>query len=308
MKTVGTLFMEQADVLDLGLWNNTAPMGASFIVSCEITGPLDKLGFVSDFSLAKKIIKKSLKDNIDHRFVVPLEHPEYRLRQQGQNVIWEAKNFSDGKSNDSSIYYSGPASSVYTIRSKQVTTGLLEQEVQRILAAAFASHFDHVSIVVSLEEEKVQAGHDSSIYLRYTHGISQHQGLCHRLWHGHRSQVMVLRQGERSPALEQAVRDKILSPLSFHLAHRSQIVTPVSKLWLPGQFGSKEQYCHIAYEGKDGPYHAVMRASRVLLLEQSTSVEVFSAAIAGEVKKMEPLAPIEVRLYEGVHKGGICRL
>ncbi|MCY4380335.1 MAG: hypothetical protein OXC40_02035 [Proteobacteria bacterium] len=302
-----TLFIEQADVIDLGLWLDGKPVGASFALDCELSGPLSPLGFVSDFSVAKKTIKNTLKKYLDHRFVVPLADEFYELQENKNQVVWQPRSLGDQGRNsydkNHDYVYVGPRSSVYPIRGAQVSESVLSQEITELVGGSFRE------IGVSYSRMQVTLSSMSSspvnqdVCFRYTHGISGHQGQCHRLWHGHSSKVIVWRNGERSPALEAYLKEHIIQKQSIHLAEPGQIVAP--SLWDVGSLGPKAQLCEIKYQSASGYYYAKMPASSVFLLPSSTSVEVFAQSLASAVKKEDHLAHIRVQLYEGLGKGSI---
>lgn len=293
----GTLFIEQIDALDLGLWTDDGPQGSTFEVDLEISAPLDEVGFVCDFSTTKQTLKKALKTTLDHRFIAPTKHPDYQLTLQNGQATWRPKDpHSQGL-----YFFKGPASSVYGLPTSHITLPELEQEVHRIACKAF-SHLPYTDLKIFLRSENIRS--KDGTYLHYTHGISHHNGLCHRMWHGHRSRVVVLRNSDRSPALEDHLTRKLGSN-PFHLAEPNQII---GKTWQPGTLGPKNQLCELGYDTIAGPYRAIMPASKVWLAPKHTSVETFSTALARELKTQDPEARIQVRLYEGANKGGICEL
>lgn len=204
----------------------------------------------------------------------------------------------------STYTFTGPASSVYAMDATHITPTLIAAEVKMILAQAFAeAQLAITTLQVSLSEDSPPPG--DAVYLRYTHGISAHKGLCHRMWHGHRSKVLVMRNHERSPALERYLQAELFAGQGFHLAEPGQIK---GRLWQPATLGPAKQACTIAYATPDGTYEAVMPAEQVFLMDQHTSVEALAWTLAHQLQVLDPLATIEVRLYEGLAKGGICRL
>ena len=298
IQTAGTLFIEQVDLLDVGLWTSTGPLGSTFEVQVELTGPLDHLGFVCDFSLTKQIIKSALKTKIDHRFIAPAQHPDYTLSFKHGRVTWSSAH-------DTTAYaFEGPADSVYALDVSEVTIDALEAEVTAILAAAFDHHqLPITTIKVKLYEESRQSS--DAVHLQYTHGISAHQGLCHRMWHGHRSRVVVLRNQERSPELESYLQTQLFQAQGFHLAEPNQIE---GSIWPLETLGPNHQTCKIQYNTQHGLYQATMPASQVFLMSHYSSVESLACTLAHKLKLVDPLASIQVRLYEGITKGGIYEL
>lgn len=294
----GTLFIDQVDLLDVGIWTEHGPLGSTFAVKVQLTGPLDHMGFVCDFSQTKTIIKTALKTHIDHRFLAPIKDPHYSLTMHEARASWHRRDAA------STYAFTGPATAVYAVDASHITSAIIEDEVTMILARAFAeAQLTITALQVSLREESPPPG-DAS-YLRYTHGISAHQGLCHRMWHGHRSKVLVMRNHERSPALERYLQAELFAGQGFHLAEPDQIK---GQLWQPATLGPPQQSCTIAYATPEGTYEAVMPAQQVFLMDQHTSVEALAWTLARKLQVLDPLATIEVRLYEGLAKGGICRL
>ena len=292
----GTLFIEQADHLDVGVWTEDGPVGTTYEVQLELSGPLDHMGFVCDFSITKQLIKDALKTKIDHRFIAPTRHSHYVLTLKDGRAIWKSEV-------DQTYFYEGPADSVYPINASKITTDILTAEIKAILTQAFQAYNLHMHVKLC---QQSPAANDVT-HIRYTHGASAHQGQCHRMWHGHHSQVMVLRNNQRSPELERYLYEQILGGSGFHLAQPDHILSSHSQ-WSPQSLGPLEQDCTLKYESKAGTYHAIMPASKVFLMNQHTSVEALSWSLALRLKVADPLATIHVRLYEGLNKGGVCEL
>lgn len=137
----------------------------------------------------------------------------------------------------------------------------------------------------------------------YTHGVAAHRGLCHRLWHGHSSRLEIRINGQRDHHLESQVVHQFFHTTPFHIAEPSQILS--GHLWPRGECGPSGEMCELGYQGLSGEFRCTMPAERIYLIAPATSVECFAQTVARELKKSQPQNHIDVRIFEGIRKGGI---
>jgi 6-pyruvoyltetrahydropterin/6-carboxytetrahydropterin synthase len=62
--------------------------GHNYRVSCEVRGPLDENSYVIDF-IALRDELRSLVDELDHRVILPTEHPQIRVSSDDREVTAE---------------------------------------------------------------------------------------------------------------------------------------------------------------------------------------------------------------------------
>ncbi|TWU17819.1 6-pyruvoyl trahydropterin synthase family protein [Bythopirellula polymerisocia] len=59
--------------------------GHNYHVTAEIHGPLDENHYVVDFMVVRDALQK-IVDSLDHRMLLPLEHPTIRVAVEGEEV------------------------------------------------------------------------------------------------------------------------------------------------------------------------------------------------------------------------------
>jgi 6-pyruvoyltetrahydropterin/6-carboxytetrahydropterin synthase len=59
--------------------------GHNYRVSCEVRGPLDENSYVIDF-IALRDALRSLVDELDHRVMLPTQHPQIRVTEDEREV------------------------------------------------------------------------------------------------------------------------------------------------------------------------------------------------------------------------------
>ena len=154
--------------------------------------------------------------------------------------------------------------------------------------------------MVKLREENISPTEAS---FRYTHGIQGHNGLCQRLFHGHRSRIEIFVGDERRPDLEHYIAREVFGS-SIHIASLNQIKAGQGEV---GRRGSTNEPITLHYAGTLGLYEATLPANRVFFVESETSVESIAREIARVIKREENCtAPIKVISYEGIDKGAIA--
>ncbi|MCS7167172.1 MAG: 6-carboxytetrahydropterin synthase [Gemmatales bacterium] len=60
--------------------------GHNYRVAVEVTGPLDENAYVFDF-IALKHLVRALTDELDHRMLVPMHNPYFRLEADEREVV-----------------------------------------------------------------------------------------------------------------------------------------------------------------------------------------------------------------------------
>ena len=192
---------------------------------------------------------------------------------------------------------------MYPIRSVQVTREIVEQECSRLVRHRLPE--DILSVEIHLRKEEVPSGQS---FFRYSHGITGHEGLCQRLFHGHRSLIEVFVADERRNDLEQWLAHEVLGSI-VHIASLSQIINPPANL----NAGTRPDFTEsltLSYKGSMGLFEAKVPGNRVFLVEDETSIESITQQLARLIASegVELGAPIKVKCYEGIGKGAIAEL
>ena len=227
--TTGKLFIKELDILDCAIFcEKHGIIGSSWHVNIEIEGELDENGFVYDFSHTKKLVKETLKKTLDHALIIPSNHDSISLE-----TIDGITNLSISQ-NAESWTYTAPKAAIFQVDSKTVNAETVAIAAERAVLANLPKTVKDVKI--ELVEETIT---DNSPVFRYTHGLPNHQGLCQRLFHGHRSKIIVLENGEKSLEKEMLIAKEWFGQ-NIHIAEPSQLT---SKPWDFYKTGPKVNKC-----------------------------------------------------------------
>ncbi len=300
----GRLFINDVDKIDCAIFDpSVGVVGQSWHVDITVSGQLDANGFVYDFSHLKKLVKQVLKGSLDHTLIIPVQSKLVHYQDTDRGELWKLQAKSRLTGVNSEWSYLCPKGAVYPIRSVQVTREIVEQECSRLVRHRLPEEIH--SVEIHLRKEEVAPG---QAFFRYSHGISGHQGLCQRLFHGHRSLIEVYVADERRSDLEQWLAHEVLGSI-VHIASMSQLVNPSPDL-RPGVRSENVTPLTLAYTGSMGRYEATVPSNRVFLVEDETSVEAITQELARLIgsEGVDLGAPIKVKCYEGIGKGAIAEL
>lgn len=292
-----SLFIRDLDRLDFALFDLSHGItGQSWHLDLQVHGALDECGFIYDFSKLKNLVKQALKNTIDHALVIPVASAEnIQFSENERGEVWDLRVKSRISQTDFTWRYICPKGAVYPIRAMSVKTSLLEQEIAKLIRHRLPESVS--SIQVSLREEAIAP---TEAWFRYTHGLPKHDGLCQRLFHGHRSRIEVFANSERRPDLEHYVTRELLGG-SVHIATPNQVKSGHIEI---GSLGTSSTPITLAYESAHGYFEGVLPANKVFMVDDETSIECISAFLARKLKKEDPsLGSVKVIAYEGINKG-----
>lgn len=293
---MSTLFVRDVGKIDSALFDpSLGIVGHSWYVDVWLTGTLDDNGFVFDFSPLKNLIKQTLASTLDHALILPVGSQMVQYSEFENGERWTLKSRPRGESKDARWDYASPKGSVFPVHTVALKNTSIEQEFSRILRHRLPPTVSQLS--VKLREEQIAPTEAS---FRYTHGITGHNGLCQRLFHGHRSRMEIYIGEERRPDLEHFVVREILGN-SVHIATLNQIKSGNGEI---GQRGKTDEPLTLAYSGTLGNFEATLPSNRVFFVEGETSIESIAREIARVIKREErPNDRIRTVCYEGIDKG-----
>ena len=235
-------------------------------------------------------MKQVLKSSLDHTLIIPVQSKLVHYQDTDRGDLWRLQAKSRLTGVNSEWTYLCPKGAVYPIRAVQVTREIVEQECSRLVRHRLPE--DVLAVEIHLRKEDVSSG---QAFFRYSHGISGHDGLCQRLFHGHRSQIEVYVADERRHDLEQWLAHEVLGSV-VHIASLSQIVNPDPSL-RAGTRPEMTSLLTISYHGSMGLFEATVPANRVFLVEDGTSIESISQELVRLIARegVEIGAPIIIR-------------
>ncbi len=293
---VSTLFVRDVGKIDCAMFDPSfGIIGQSWYVDVWLTGSLDDNGFVFDFSPLKALIRHTLATTLDHALIIPVGSQCVQYTELDQGERWTLKSKARGDLAESRWDYISAKGSVFPIHTIALKTANIEQEFARIIRHRLPPSVHQ--LVVKLREEAIAPTEAS---YRYTHGITGHNGLCQRLFHGHRSRIEIFIGDERRPDLEHYVVREVFAT-NVHIATLNQIKSGHGDV---GTRGKTSEPITLAYTGSLGTFEATLPANRVFFVEGETSVEALAREVALLIKREEQTnEKIRVVCYEGIDKG-----
>jgi len=254
-------------------------VGESWAVQLVLDGSLDPQGMICDFGVVKRRVKQWLDAHLDHMLAVPAQMPGLHIDQQGgmTEVRW---------------HY--PGGDLFRCRSPEQAIAALPCTTIDELSVAhwcrdqlrqlFPEQVQGVELAFTTESIE---GH----YYHYSHGLQQHEGNCQRIAHGHRSRIMIYRNGHRDEGLEgrwaECFRDIYIGTRA-HLQDRSE---------------GMHRY---AYSAPQGEFELELPARCCYLIDTESTVEQIAAHLAQQIRLDHPQDEIVVRAFEGIGKGAIA--
>ena len=283
---MSALFVHHLTVIDFSYLDpQRGLLGESWIVDLELHGDLDDQGMVFDFGPVKKLTKQAIDGLADHKLLVPTKMAGLSISQSEQDdliqINWQNAQYP--------FAHSSPAEAVLFLDCEQITPDALLDKVRTTVADVVPSNVKEIRI--HLYPETIEGA-----FYHYSHGLKKHLGDCQRIAHGHRSKLIVKRNGKRDAQLEAKLSNHFED---IYLATKEDIVKETEVAGINCyQFG---------YTSEQGQFEITLPKDTCYLLETDTTVELIAQALAELAKSEVPDDDIEVIAYEGVNKGAIAK-
>ena len=274
------LFVDKLTVIDCSILDpRRGLIGASWSVDIELAGELDEQSMVFDFAKVKRSVKQWIDQEVDHKLLVPTANEKIHIKHANKhsdiNFVCE---------NGDVIEHHSPASSLCIIDTKRVSRKVVANFIKARLIDVLPSNVNDV--IVTLHEETTAGS-----FYTYSHGLKKHDGNCQRIAHGHRSKILIWKNGRRSGRLEKEL----------------------SKRWSDIYLGTCEDvskmdsHCiEFAYTTEQGNFRLTLPVERVHLMESDSTVECIAEHILDLLEKDMPQHSFKVRAFEGIGKGAIA--
>lgn len=295
-----SMFVNEVDLLDCAYFDaDIGIVGASYFVDVILRGQTDENGFVEDFSKVKNAVKTCLKDTLDHALLVPSQssHVQNEESSQPGHSNWTIETIDKRKWN-----YTAPENAVYCVDTLKITKTTIEEALQHELKAYLPGRVSDISIQL-----RPESANNKEVFFTYTHGLPGHEGLCQRLFHGHRSKIEIEVEGVRRHDLEKTIVSQYFAD-HVHIATPEQIVEGGYTRLEKKSFNLDP--IKLKYRGNLGGYEASFPPKSVFVVECATSIESITMQIAKLVKDIfcTEDETVSVYCYEGINKGSIARL
>ncbi|WP_318507848.1 6-pyruvoyl trahydropterin synthase family protein [Photobacterium leiognathi] len=290
------LFVRDLTVIDASyLCTERGMVGESWILDVVMSGELNEMSMVLDFSRVKKQIKQLVDQYVDHRLIVPAKSPAINTAATTTGYVTV-----DLMREDKSIHLHCPEQAFCFIDAETVTIESVTEHVYQVLKGNLPENVQGLEI--TLRHETINGA-----FYHYSHGLKKHDGNCQRIAHGHRSPIELLVNGERNAELEKqwakrwqdiylGSQEDVLSVSELNLSECAKQVTD-------------ETHYGFRYTAPQGEFELAIARSETEMLSTDTTVELLAGYIAEKVKpSLSDSDVLEVVAYEGVGKGAMATL
>ena len=280
---MSALFVNRLTVVDFSLLDpELGLLGESWIADILLEGTLDDQGMVLDFALVKRRVKALIDSEFDHRLLVPARHPGAKVSLDGDRCRLDFALASGER-----IRHDSPRDAVALIDAERVTEASLAKAIVAKLRTVLPRNVARIELGLRPEET-------AGPWYRYSHGLRHHEGNCQRIAHGHRSRIVIHRDGERDGALEAEWADRWRD---IYIGTRGDLVEE--------RVRDGVHYLVFGYTASQGGFRLEMPARGCYLVETDSTVENLAEHIAARLAKEHPGSRFRVQAFEGVDKGAI---
>lgn len=290
------LFVKDLTVIDASYLCATRGMvGESWILDVVMSGELNEMSMVLDFSRVKKQIKHLVDEYVDHRLLVPMRDPAVHLAttKDGYSTL-------DILRGEKGIHLHCPDEAYCLVDTDAITVETVTEHVYQVLKGELPANVQGLEI--TLRHENI----DGAFY-HYTHGLKKHDGNCQRIAHGHRSPIELLVNGKRDAEREQQWAQR-WQDIYLGSAEDQANVNDLT-LSQHAQSVSDETHYGFRYTAPQGEFELAIARSETEILETDTTVELLAGYIAQHVKAtLTDDDTLDVVAYEGVGKGAMASL
>lgn len=290
------LFVRDLTVIDVSyLCPQRGMVGESWILDVVMSGELNEMSMVLDFSRVKKQIKQLVDQYVDHRLLIPT------ISAAIQTAPTKAGYISvDLISANHNIHLHSPEQAFCFIEAEVITIESVTEHLQQVLQGHLPANVQGLEI--TLRHEKI----DGAFY-HYSHGLKKHDGNCQRIAHGHRSPIELVVNGHRNAELEQQWAHRWQD---IYLGSQEDVIS-ISELNLSSTVVniSDESHYGFRYTAPQGEFELAIAKSVTEILATDTTVELLACYIAEQIKPQLAVTDrLDVFAYEGVGKGAMVTL
>ncbi len=287
------LFVNDLTVMDFSyLCPERGMVGESWIVDVILDGQLNEESMVLDFSKVKKSLKYLIDEYVDHKLLIPAEHPFTEITP---DKLHDRVRVDFNRPNGRSIHLLCPPEAYAFVYDERVTISSVGQYLKEVIATHLPDNVEDITL--RLRPEQI----DTPFY-HYTHGLKKHDGNCQRIAHGHRSKVLVYQDGELSLQWQQYWASRWQD---IYIGTEEDVLAPQCKDFFMDVNQLPEHYSFF-YESSQGEFSLVIPKAESELIHTDSTVECLAQYMAEELKRQSPEHQFVVYAFEGVGKGAIA--
>lgn len=288
------LFVRDLTVIDSSyICEHRGVVGDSWILDVTMSGELNEMSMVLDFSRVKKQIKNLVDQHVDHRLLLPMKNAAivHQASKPGYAKV-------DVLRGDKSLHLHCPDEAYCLVDAEAITIESVTTHVYDILRDNLPSNV--TGLEITLRHENINGA-----FYHYTHGLKKHDGNCQRIAHGHRSPVEIVVDGQRDEQRELAFAKRWED---IYLGSKEDQVS-VSSLNLSerAQSANDESHYGFSYTAPQGEFELAIAKSETEILPTDTTVELLAGYIADQVApSLTENQSLQIVAYEGVGKGAMA--
>ena len=289
------LFVKDLTVIDASyLCPKRGMVGESWIVDVILTGGLDSQNMVLDFGLVKKLLKRLIDDEVDHKLLVPLHAQQVQTQAKTNGMRSISMDTAKG-----GIHLYTPEQGVALLPTANIHPDSVRDYLVELIEKTLPVNINQVEL--KLREEVIPTAS-----YHYSHGLKKHNGNCQRIAHGHRSMIEIWHDGSRDDALEQRWAKRWQD--IYLGSNEDQIEVAQLNLSQWASELSEQTHYGFRYTAEQGLFELAIPKDVVELIDSDTTVECLAEYIMQALKAEHQLTtPLTVFAYEGVGKGAIAQ-
>ena len=280
------LFVNDLTVMDFSyLCPERGMVGESWIVDVILEGTLNEESMVLDFGKVKKQLKYLIDEYVDHKLLIPAEHPFTRInKHQAHGNV--AVDFM--RPDQKSIHLHCPPEAYAFVYTSEVNMLSVRDYLRQIIATHLPENV--ADITLNLRAEVI----DTPFY-HYTHGLKKHDGNCQRIAHGHRSKVTVFEDHKESIKWQEYWAKRWQD---IYIGTQEDVISSNQYPWIDDVMMSDESHVCFTYEASQGQFSLAMSRQECEISTTDTTVECLAEYMAAEQHKLKPNCHFKVMAFE----------
>ena len=288
------LFVNNLTVIDYSyLCPKRGMVGESLIVDLVLDGSLNDECMVLDFGLVKKQLKKVIDEEVDHKLLIPVDHPTVSF-----NVLEESIQVLLDRQGELPIYLNCPHEAFALIEGDEVNEEAIIAHLNTALREVLPDNVTGLELKLAPEPA-------FGPFYHYSHGLKKHDGNCQRIAHGHRSCIEISRNGEEAPELANYWAERWQD---IYLVTREDMVEP-GDIVVPDvlePIRNVPGMLSLSYRSAQGLFQLMIPEAHCEIVDFDSTVEQLTVYIAETLAEQHPGDTISVVGYEGVDKGALA--
>lgn len=284
------LFVNDLTVMDFSyLCPQRGMVGESWIVDVALNGELNEESMILDFGKVKKQLKSLIDEYVDHKLLVPVEHPYSKVVHDESNDVVKV---SFTRPANQSIHLLCPAEAYAFIYSDEIDMASVGKYLQQVIAIHLPDNVADIELFLRAEVI------DTPFY-HYTHGLKKHDGNCQRIAHGHRSKIIIEKDGVLCAKAMQYWAERWADIYVATAEDQIQLAQ------LKGSYAEVADHTHyaFAYESSQGYFEIVLPQNITEIINTDTTVECLAQYLLEQCTAYAPNTDFVIHAYEGVGKG-----